>query len=151
MIKAEWFYWLVGLSFLVMAAQMVTDRSNPKRLGTGAFWGLIGAGFFYSSWVVTKQAPAEPLGAAVLVMACLAGFGFTGRGTPRTTTSEQRTAGAAKLGNRLFVPALTIPAVAMACAIGVKHLSFGASRSSRRAVRPSWAWGSVPSSPSSSR
>ncbi|MER0478360.1 DUF979 domain-containing protein [Streptomyces sp. Edi2] len=125
MIKAEWFYWLVGLSFLVMAAQMVTDRSNPKRLGTGAFWGLIGAGFFYSSWVVTKQAPAEPLGAAVLVMACLAGFGFTGRGTPRTTTSEQRTASAAKLGNRLFVPALTIPAVAMACAIGVKHLSFG--------------------------
>ncbi|MET7800164.1 DUF979 domain-containing protein [Streptomyces decoyicus] len=125
MIKAEWFYWLVGLSFLVMASQMVTDRSNPKRYGTGAFWGLIGAGFIYSSWVVTKQAPAEPLGVAVLVMACLAGFGFTGRGTPRTTTPEQRTASAAKLGNKLFVPALTIPAVAMACAIGVKHLSIG--------------------------
>lgn len=83
-------------------------------------------------------------------MACLAGFGFTGRGTPRTTTPEQRTASAAKLGNKLFVPALTIPAVAMACAIGVKHLSFGASRSSRRAAKPSWAWGSAPSSPSSS-
>lgn len=125
MIKAEWFYWLVGLSFLVMAAGMVTDRSNPKRLGTGAFWGLIGAGFIYSSWVVTKQAPAEPLGVAVLLMGALAGFGFTGRGTPRTTTPEERTASAARLGNKLFVPALTIPVVAMACAIGVKHLSFG--------------------------
>ncbi len=125
MIKAEWFYWLVGLSFLVMAAQMVTDRSNPKRYGTGAFWGLIGAGFVYSSWVVTKQAPAEPLGVAVLAMAALAGFGCTGRGTPRTTTPDERAASAAKLGNRLFVPALTIPVVAMACAIGVKHLSFG--------------------------
>ncbi|MGG2464972.1 DUF979 domain-containing protein [Streptomyces sp. RGM 3693] len=125
MIKAEWFYWLVGLSFLVMAAQMVTDRGNPKRFGTGAFWGLIGAGFIYSSWVVTKQAPAEPLGAAVLVMAALAGFGFTGRGTPRTTTPQERTASAARLGNKLFIPALTIPVVAMACAIGVKHLSFG--------------------------
>ncbi|MFI9077824.1 DUF979 domain-containing protein [Streptomyces sioyaensis] len=125
MIKAEWFYWLVGLSFLVMAARMVTDRSNPKRLGTGAFWGLIGAGFIYSSWVVTKQAPAEPLGVAVLLMAVLAGFGFTGRGIPRTTTPEARTASAARLGNKLFVPALTIPVVAMACAIGVKHLSFG--------------------------
>ncbi|GAU67416.1 hypothetical protein SSP35_04_05070 [Streptomyces sp. NBRC 110611] len=125
MIKAEWFYWLVGLSFLVMASQMVTDRSNPKRYGTAAFWGLTGAGFIYSSWVVTKQAPAEPLGVAVLVMACLAGFGFTGRGTPRTTTPEERTASAARLGNRLFVPALTIPVVAMACAIGVKHLSIG--------------------------
>ncbi|MFJ6753065.1 MULTISPECIES: DUF979 domain-containing protein [unclassified Streptomyces] len=125
MIKAEWFYWLVGLSFLVMAAQMTADRSNPKRFGTGAFWGLIGAGFIYSSWVVTKQVPAEPLGAAVLVMASLAGFGFTGRGTPRTTTPAQRVASAAKLGNRLFVPALTIPVVAMICAVGVKHLSFG--------------------------
>ncbi|KIZ15013.1 DUF979 domain-containing protein [Streptomyces natalensis] len=125
MIKAEWFYWLVGLSFLVMAAQMVTDRSNPKRFGTAGFWGLIGAGFIYSSWVVTGQAPAEPLGAAVLVMAALAGFGCTGRGTPRTTTPQQRAAGAARLGDRLFVPALTIPVVAMVCAVGVKHLSFG--------------------------
>ncbi|MCB5910608.1 DUF979 domain-containing protein [Streptomyces pinistramenti] len=125
MIKAEWFYWLVGLSFLVMAAQMFTDRSNPKRFGTAAFWGLIGAGFIYSSWVVNKQAPAEPLGVAVLVMAVLAGFGFTGRGTPRTSTPEQRTASAAKFGSRLFIPALTIPVVAMICAVGVKELSIG--------------------------
>ncbi|KPC59473.1 DUF979 domain-containing protein [Streptomyces chattanoogensis] len=125
MIKAEWFYWLVGLSFLVMAAQMFTDRSNPRRFGTGAFWGLIGAGFIYSSWVVTKQAPAAPLGGAVLVMAVLAGFGCTGRGTPRTTTPEERAAGAARLGSKLFVPALTIPAVAMVCAVGLKHVSFG--------------------------
>ncbi|MFF4953102.1 DUF979 domain-containing protein [Streptomyces chattanoogensis] len=125
MIKAEWFYWLVGLSFLVMAAQMFTDRSNPRRFGTGAFWGLIGAGFVYSSWVVTKQAPAAPLGVAVLVMAVLAGFGCTGRGTPRTTTSQERVAGAARLGNKLFVPALTIPAVAMVCAVGLKHVSVG--------------------------
>ncbi|MFG2227526.1 DUF979 domain-containing protein [Streptomyces sp. NPDC048644] len=125
MIKAEWFYWLVGLSFLVMAAQMFTDRSNPKRIGTAAFWGLIGAGFIYSSWVVNKQAPAEPLGVAVLAMAVLAGFGFTGRGTPRTSTPEQRTASAAKFGSRLFIPALTIPVVAMICAVGVKELSIG--------------------------
>ncbi|MET9296307.1 DUF979 domain-containing protein [Streptomyces sp. NPDC003077] len=125
MIKAEWFYWLVGLSFLVMAAQMYTDRGNPRRRGTAAFWGLIGAGFIYSTWVVEKKAPAEPLGAAVLVMAALAGFGRTGRGTPRTTTPEERAASARRLGNRLFVPALTIPVVAMACAVGVKHLSIG--------------------------
>ncbi|WKX73692.1 DUF979 domain-containing protein [Streptomyces sp. XD-27] len=125
MIKAEWFFWLVGAVFLVMAAQMLTDRSNPKRHGSAAFWGLIGAGFIYSSWVVEDRAPAEPLGAAVLVMACLAGFGLTGRGEARTTTSEQRAASAARLGGRLFVPALTIPLVAMVCAVGVKKLSIG--------------------------
>ncbi|MEU2852049.1 DUF979 domain-containing protein [Streptomyces syringium] len=125
MIKAEWFYWLVGGIFLVMAAQMLTDRSNPKRLGTATFWGLLGLGFVYSTWVVDKSAPPEPLGVAVLVMVCLAGFGFTGRGEARTTTPEQRSASARRFGGKLFVPALTIPAVALICAVGVKKLSLG--------------------------
>ncbi|MEU6175974.1 DUF979 domain-containing protein [Streptantibioticus parmotrematis] len=127
MIRAEWFYWLVGAVFMAMAAQMLTDRSNPKRFGTAAFWGVIGAGFVYSTWVADKRAPAEPLGAAVLVAVCLAGFGLTGRGQVRTTSPEERAASAARLGNRLFAPALTIPVVAMACAVGVKKISFGGS------------------------
>lgn len=125
MIKAEWFYWLVGAVFLVMAAQMLRDHSNPKRAGTAGFWGLLGAGFVYSSWVVNGTAPAEPLGVAVLAMVCMAGFGFTGRGAVRTTTAAQRTASAARLGNKLFVPALTIPVVAMVCAVLVKHVHIG--------------------------
>ncbi|MFE7121941.1 DUF979 domain-containing protein [Streptomyces sp. NPDC057654] len=125
MIKAEWFYWLVGAIFLVMAAQMATDRTNPKRFGTAAFWGLLGLGFVYSTWVVDKSAPAEPLGVAVLVMVCLAGFGFTGRGKVRTSTPEERSASADRLGSKIFVPALTIPVVALVCAVGVKKLRIG--------------------------
>ncbi|AEW92593.1 MULTISPECIES: DUF979 domain-containing protein [Streptomycetaceae] len=127
MIKVEWFYWLVGAVFVAMAVQMAFDRTNPKRFGSAGFWGLLGLSFCYGTWVVKKSAPAEPLGAAVLVMICLAGFGLTGRGTPRTTTPEQRTASAARLGNRLFVPALTIPVVAVLCASLVKHWSIGGS------------------------
>ncbi len=125
MIKAEWFFWLVGGIFVVMAAQMAADRTNPRRLGTAAFWGLLGVGFVYSTWVVDKSAPPEPLGAAVLAMICLAGFGFTGRGTARTATLRERGAGARRFGFRLFVPALTIPFVALVCAVGVKRLSVG--------------------------
>ncbi|WP_269856375.1 DUF979 domain-containing protein [Streptomyces sp. RPT161] len=125
MIQAEWFYWLVGAVFLAMAGQMAMDRSNPRRFGTAAFWGLVGAAFVYSTWVADKTAPAEPLGAAVLVMVCLAGFGFTGRGTVPAAPAERRAASAARLGNRLFVPALTIPAVAMVCAVVVKGWHIG--------------------------
>lgn len=125
MIKAEWFYWLVGAIFVVMAAQMAVDRTNPKRLGTAAFWGLLGVGFVYSSWVVEKKAPAEPLGVAVLAMVCLAGFGFTGRGQVRTTSPEERAASARRHGSKLFVPALTIPAVALICAVVVPKISLG--------------------------
>lgn len=92
MIQAEWLYWLIGALFLAMAAQMAGDRSNPKRFGSAAFWGLLGLSFIYGTWVVRKTAPAAPLGAAVLVMICLAGFGFTGRGASRIPAPEQREA-----------------------------------------------------------
>ncbi len=125
MIKQEWFFWLVGAIFLAMAGQMALDRSNPKRFGTAGFWGLIGAGFLYGTFVEDHRAPAEPLGVAVLLMAALAGFGLTGRGEPRTATGEERAASARRLGNRLFIPALTIPVVAMVCAVLVKKWHIG--------------------------
>ncbi|NGO71053.1 5-oxoproline transporter, DUF979 family subunit [Streptomyces boncukensis] len=125
MIKSEWFFWLVGAVFMLMALQMVTDRSNPKRLGTASFWGLLGACFFYSSWVTDKTLPAEPLGVAVLVLICLGGFNRTSKGVPRTTGEEQRTKLAARFGNKLFIPALTIPVVAMLCATLVSKWKIG--------------------------
>ncbi|EST26318.1 membrane protein [Streptomycetaceae bacterium MP113-05] len=125
MIRSEWFFWLVGAAFLGMAVQMAYDRSNPKRWGTAAFWGLLGVCFVYSTWVEDGSAPAAPLGLAVLVMICLGGLGLTGRGVPRTTDEKQRTALAARFGNRLFVPALTIPLVAVACAVLVSEWSIG--------------------------
>ncbi|WP_037854924.1 DUF979 domain-containing protein [Streptomyces sp. NRRL S-340] len=123
MIKVEWLYWLVGLVFVVMAVQMAADRSNPKRWTSAAFWGLLGLTFPYGTGVANGEAqgggwtlPAEPLGVAVLVLIVLAGFNFLGKGVPVTTTAEQREASAARLGSRIFVPALTIPLVAIVCA-----------------------------------
>lgn len=125
MIKSEWFYWLVGAVFIVMAAQMFFDRSNPKRYTSGTFWGLLGATFFYSTWVVDKTLPSEPLGVAVLVLICLGGFNLVGKGVPATTDERQRTELAKRFGNKLFVPALTIPVVAVICAVLVKKISIG--------------------------
>jgi uncharacterized membrane protein len=124
-IKSEWFYWLIGLIFLIMAGQMLMDRTNPKRFGSAGFWGLVGAGFIYATWVVRHEAPPEPLGVAVLVMAGLGGFGLTGQGERKTTTPEKRERSALRLGNRLFIPALTIPVVAVVCATALKGLSIG--------------------------
>lgn len=125
MIKSEWFFWLVGAAFLVMALQMACDRTNPKRFGSSAFWGLLGLCFFYSTAVVEKTAPAAPLGVAVLVMICIGGFRFTGKGVPATTGEKERTELAAQWGNKLFVPALTIPLVAVLCAALVSKWSVG--------------------------
>ncbi|MER7845815.1 DUF979 domain-containing protein [Kitasatospora sp. NPDC096077] len=128
MIKVEWLYWLVGAIFLASAAQMAVDRGNPRRYGTAAFWGLLGASFVYGSWVADKSAPAAPLGVAVLVMIGLAGCGFTGRGTPTGAAPEQRAASAARLGGRLFIPALALPLVALACGTLLKGVHLGGAR-----------------------
>jgi uncharacterized membrane protein len=124
-IKAEWFYWLIGAIFLVMAVQMLLDRTNSKRYGTAAFWGLLGIGFIYATWVVQDKAPPEPLGIAVIAMAVLGGFKLTGKGERKTTTPAERDASARRLGSRLFIPALTIPVVAVLCATLLKGKSLG--------------------------
>lgn len=125
MIKSEWFFWLVGAVFILMAAQMLFDRTNTKRKGTATFWGLLGVCFFYSTWVNEKAVPAEPLGVAVLVLICIGGFNLTGKGKPDTTTEKQRVAFAARFGSKLFIPALTIPVVAMLCAVVIAKMSIG--------------------------
>lgn len=125
MIKSEHFFWLVGAVFIVMAVQMAGDRTNPKRIGSASFWGLLGAAFFYSTGVVEKSLPAEPLGVVVLILIVLGGFGLTGKGEPHTPSREKRAATAARFGNKLFLPALTIPVVAMICATVVKNWKIG--------------------------
>jgi uncharacterized membrane protein len=112
MIKVEWFYWLCGLFFVLIALQVVNDRSNPKRLGSAAFWGILGLSFGYGTFVVNKQAPAWLLGIAVIGLAVLAGSGFPGKGHEQTSTPAERVRFADRFGNKLFLPALVIPVVA---------------------------------------
>jgi uncharacterized membrane protein len=111
-IKVEWFYWLCGIFFVLIALQVLNDRSNPKRVGSAAFWGILGLSFGYGTFVVNKQAPSWLLGIAVIGLAVLAGSGFPGKGEERTTTPAERTHLADRFGNKLFLPALVIPVVA---------------------------------------
>lgn len=83
MIQVEWFYWLIGLFFLLVGVLVGRDRSNPRRGTSGVFWALLGLCFPYSSFVVTKTAPAWPLGLTIVVIAAIAGTGrLTRSGSP---------------------------------------------------------------------
>jgi uncharacterized membrane protein len=91
MIQVEWFYWLMGLFFLGVGVLVARDRTNPKRLTSGLFWGLLGLCFPYSSFVVAKTAPAWPLGLTIVVIAALAGTGRlarSGRATEETDAGD---------------------------------------------------------------
>ena len=91
MIQVEWFYWLMGVFFVGVGVLVARDRSNPKRLTSGLFWVLVGLCFPYSSFVVTKTAPAWLLGIAIVVIAVLAGTGRlakSGSATTRTAPGD---------------------------------------------------------------
>lgn len=127
MIKVEWFYWLCAVFFLAVAAIRLADRGDRKRVGSAAFWTVLAFTFVYGTFVVAKTAPPLVEGVAVLLLAALAGLGFPGRGSTRTTSDEQRTGLAERFGNRLFLPALVIPVVAVVFGAVLKDVQVGGS------------------------
>ena len=108
MITLQWLYTLAGLMFAAFALLSAVDASNPKRLGNAAFWGLMAL-----SLLVGDRIGDFANGLLVLGLAGLAGFGMIGRSHPPTTTDEERQVWSGRLGNRLFLPALIIPATAL--------------------------------------
>ena len=108
MITLHWLYALAGAMFAAFALLSLTDRSNKKRLGNAAFWGLMALSLLGGDLIGDFGN-----GLLVLGLAGLAGFGFIGRSSPPTTSEAERQAWSEKLGNKLFLPALIIPATAL--------------------------------------
>jgi uncharacterized membrane protein len=108
MITMQWAYGLAGLMFASFAILSAFDRANRKRLGNAAFWGLMGLSLLAGSWLGDFAN-----GLLVLGLVALAGFGLIGRSHPATTSDDERARWSDRLGNRLFLPTLIIPATAL--------------------------------------
>lgn len=108
MITLEWLYILAGIIFAIWAVLSIRDRTNGKRFGNGAFWGLLSVSFFFGGDLSDLAN-----GVLVLELVAIAGLGLLGRSDPPTTTIEQRLGFSQKLGNKLFLPALIIPVTAV--------------------------------------
>jgi uncharacterized membrane protein len=120
-ITLEHFYLLVGLLFGAVAVMNLVDRSNPRRFSTALFWGLYALLYLAGE----RMAPAW-VGALMLVMALIAGFGGVAAGKAQVLPEAQRRASSERLGSRLFIPALVLPVVTMLGATLFKDLQVGA-------------------------
>ena len=88
MITLHWLYALAGRDVRgLRAAVSALDRTNPKRFGNAAFWGLMAL-----SLLGGDRIGDFGNGLLVLGLAGLAGFGFIGRSHPPTTSDEEREA-----------------------------------------------------------
>ena len=108
MITLDWLYALAGTMFAAFALLSALDRTNGKRFGNAAFWGLLAVSFFAGDSLGDFGN-----GILVLCLVGLAGFHALGRGDPPTTTEGERIDYSKTLGNKLFLPALIIPATAL--------------------------------------
>lgn len=102
-------YALAGLVFGSWAVATLLDRHHPKRLLGGAFWALLAAEF-----LVGDVLGDTGNGLLLLALVALALLGAPGKGQAATTNIADRLASVARYGNRLFLPALIMPGVALA-------------------------------------
>jgi uncharacterized membrane protein len=108
---------LMGLMMAGIAIVNVRDTTNRKRYNNAAFWGLYAVTFLAGSHL-----PNFVNGLLVIAMVLIVAIGKLGGAPGEQTSRGEREVSAAKWGNRLFIPALTIPAVALLGTFTLKGL-----------------------------
>jgi uncharacterized membrane protein len=116
-IGLELLYVLMGL--LVGGAALVNllTRDNPRRLRNAAFWGIYAVTFLAGSYLSDLAN-----GVLVIAMVVVASVGL-GQGGGESVPREAREASARRWGNRLFVPALLLPALTLLGTLTLKRAS----------------------------
>jgi uncharacterized membrane protein len=119
-VTLDYLFWLVGIVLLSVGAMILVDKTHPRRLSAGGFWIVYAALFLIGDWL-----PLKVVGVLVIAMALIAGFGGVTAGKPKMLSERTRRASASRLRNKLFIPALMIPAVTVAVTLSSSHLVFG--------------------------
>jgi uncharacterized membrane protein len=120
MVRIEAAYLVAGAVFAAIAVFSALDRSNRRRWRNAVFWGL-----FAVSFLAGSRLGDFVNGLLVLAMVGVGGLLRLGHGAPATTSPEEREAGAARFGSRLFLPVLIIPATALAGTLVFPHIRIG--------------------------
>ncbi len=125
-------YALTGIVLFVFAAMTFMDRSNPRRIGSGLFWFLLGVIFAFGGVM-----PYWLTGVLVLTMVAIDGVGKVGRGKEDEQVTgglEVREPGGenlrapASFGNQIFVPVIAIPVMTFFFAILFRLMGMDANR-----------------------
>ncbi|MGH7604915.1 MAG: DUF979 domain-containing protein [Gemmatimonadaceae bacterium] len=119
MITLEHIYWLSGVMMAGVAIVNLTDRSNPRWFNNTAFWGIYAVTF-----LVGTHLPDLLNGFLVIAMVLFASIRGLGQSQKESASREEREASAKRWGNKLFIPALTIPLVTVLGTLLFKKITY---------------------------
>lgn len=118
MITLEHIYWLTGLMMAGVAIVNWRDHTNPRRFNNTAFWGI-----YATTFLVGSRLPDLASGFLVIAMVLVASIRGLGQGKHESATREEREASATRWGNKLFIPALTIPILTVLGTVMFKRIT----------------------------
>jgi uncharacterized membrane protein len=121
-ITLEHIYWLTGLMMAGVAWINFRDRSNPRWFNNSAFWAIYAVTFLVGTYLPDLVNGFLVIG--MVVVASVRGLGQGKNAGPTRTTLE---ASAQRWGNKLFIPALTVPVLTVLGTFVFRKLQFGGS------------------------
>ena len=107
-IMPEVFYTLCGLVCLDAGWRAFT-KNEEARIGTALFWLLVGCIFIFG-----KVMPSELTGAILVMMGCLTVTKQVKMGTFIEVSSEEKEKESRRIGNKIFIPAVSVGVLALA-------------------------------------
>lgn len=99
----EIFYVCVGLLMYLVAFNIIKDSNSPARIGTTLFWGILGTIFVFGSLL-----PGTVVGCLLIVIGILTATKQVKIGKVNVPTHEFSNKKANLLGNKVFIPSITI-------------------------------------------
>jgi uncharacterized membrane protein len=121
-ITVEHIYWLTGLMMAGVAIVNSRDSTNPRRLNNTVFWGI-----YAITFLVGSRLPDVVNGFLVIGMVLVASIRGLGQGKGESASRKEREASARRWGNKLFIPALTIPLVTVLGTFAFKRITINGS------------------------
>jgi uncharacterized membrane protein len=127
MLRVEHAYWLVG-AFLLVAATMDV---RARRWRNAALWAILAVPFLAGEWILAAahdgmRWPAQAMGVGLVALGVLVARGKLRMHEDDPASAAERRVSAARLGGRLFVPALAIPLVTVALVLAAPYLRWNA-------------------------
>jgi uncharacterized membrane protein len=104
----EWLYRMMGILTAAAAIINLRDTAHPHRYWNAIFWGLWSVSFLAGSWL-----PDLANGLLIIAMVTVASVRGVRASSAEGSTPAERQRSANHWGNRLFLPALAVPALTL--------------------------------------